>query len=170
VPRFHLAHVFDGTAEAHEQPCAVLRRTMLKSLGALAASALPVIGAGCSPAGGQLDNASGQTCGGNVCVDLASPDNEVLTQVNGAALLEAPNGDTLVVIRTDATSAVALSAVCTHQGCVVDFDAARRILSCPCHGSQFSEDGSVLRGPARRALSVYEATVAEDEMTMTISL
>ena len=147
-------------------PCACLRRTMLKGLGALAATTLPVLGSGCSPQGGQLENADATMCGGQLCIDLAVPVNASLTKVDGAALVEAPNGDTLVVIRTAMASAVAVSAVCTHQGCLVDFDPSRRVLSCPCHGSEFAEDGSVLRGPARRRLAQYTASVTDKEITV----
>jgi Rieske Fe-S protein len=45
------------------------------------------------------------------------------------------------------------SAVCTHAGCVVS-KVADGTINCPCHGSKFSiEDGSVVEGPAKKALS-----------------
>jgi Rieske Fe-S protein len=46
----------------------------------------------------------------------------------------------------------ALDAICTHLGCTVDYDGSVEY-SCRCHGSRFAEDGSVLQGPATRALS-----------------
>lgn len=45
-----------------------------------------------------------------------------------------------------------LSARCTHLGCLVQFDDAERCWACPCHGSRFDVDGSVLHGPATRPL------------------
>jgi len=46
-----------------------------------------------------------------------------------------------------------LSARCTHLGCIVNFNGAERTWDCPCHGSRFDPvDGSVLEGPAVRAL------------------
>jgi cytochrome b6-f complex iron-sulfur subunit len=44
----------------------------------------------------------------------------------------------------------AISLVCTHLGCTVEQDANG--FSCPCHGSLYSSDGSVLRGPAQKPL------------------
>lgn len=49
------------------------------------------------------------------------------------------------LVRTSATTFEALSRVCTHQGCLTDIRNNR--FECPCHGSIFAADGSVVRGP-----------------------
>jgi len=64
-------------------------------------------------------------------------------------------------------AAYALKAECTHLGCLValDYESAAAGVSgfaCPCHGSRYSGDGKVLRGPAPRALSLASVTVRED--------
>jgi Rieske Fe-S protein len=49
-----------------------------------------------------------------------------------------------------------VSARCTHLGCIVAFNDAETAWECPCHGSRFGVDGSVLQGPANRALERKE--------------
>jgi len=59
----------------------------------------------------------------------------------------------------------AFSAVCTHQGCLVESSSEGEI-PCPCHASRFSlEDGSPLSGPATAALAPVEITVDGDTIT-----
>jgi glycine/D-amino acid oxidase-like deaminating enzyme/nitrite reductase/ring-hydroxylating ferredoxin subunit len=56
------------------------------------------------------------------------------------------------VYRDDAGAVHAVSARCTHLGCIVHFNDAERAWECPCHGSRFAIDGSVMQGPANRPL------------------
>jgi Rieske Fe-S protein len=46
----------------------------------------------------------------------------------------------------------ALSPVCTHMGCHVNWNPAERSWDCPCHGSRFAGEGTVIQGPATRDL------------------
>jgi Rieske Fe-S protein len=69
-----------------------------------------------------------------------------------------------IVVARDAGGLYAMSAVCTHAGCLLD-DSSKTIaagLSCPCHGSVFDGSGQVVHGPAQRALQHYTVTVAVD--------
>jgi nitrite reductase/ring-hydroxylating ferredoxin subunit len=73
----------------------------------------------------------------------------------------------VVVTQPTAGSFKAFSAVCTHQQCIVG-DVSDGKITCPCHLSQFNiTDGSVVRGPANRALGAKTATVADGSITVT---
>ncbi len=52
------------------------------------------------------------------------------------------------VYRDDDGRLNALSARCTHLGCIVGWSPADRAWECPCHGSRFAADGTVVQGPA----------------------
>ncbi|MDK9495217.1 FAD-dependent oxidoreductase [Streptomyces katrae] len=62
------------------------------------------------------------------------------------------------VHRDDRGDLHAVSAVCTHMGCLVAFNNAERTWECPCHGSRFGVDGEVLQGPALGPLERREPT------------
>ncbi len=51
----------------------------------------------------------------------------------------------------------ALSPVCPHMGCIVDFNPAESSWDCPCHGSRFDVDGKILNGPATTGLARADA-------------
>ncbi len=61
-------------------------------------------------------------------------------------------GQDLAVRRGADGQLTALSAVCTHMGCIVDWNEVDRTWDCPCHGSRFDETGAVLSGPATAPL------------------
>ncbi|MEW6475751.1 MAG: FAD-dependent oxidoreductase [Actinomycetota bacterium] len=62
------------------------------------------------------------------------------------------DGQRVAAFRDEAGRLHAVSPRCTHLGCLVDWNTAERSWDCPCHGSRFTPDGSVLQGPAVRPL------------------
>src|SRR5688500_11987864 len=54
--------------------------------------------------------------------------------------------------RDEAGTLHAVSAVCTHLGCIVNWNPAEKTWDCPCHGSRFDYEGNVIQGPAVRDL------------------
>ncbi|MGE3961039.1 MAG: FAD-dependent oxidoreductase [Dehalococcoidia bacterium] len=66
----------------------------------------------------------------------------------GEAAVGELNGERAAVSRDPDGTLQAVSAICTHMGCVVGWNGAMRTWDCPCHGSSFSRDGKLLHGPA----------------------
>ncbi len=60
--------------------------------------------------------------------------------------------ETRVFLLRKGNSFRAVSAVCTHLGCTVNQSPDRKGFHCPCHGSQFDENASVVGGPAPHGL------------------
>lgn len=66
------------------------------------------------------------------------------------------NGEKVAVARDENDDLHAVSPVCTHMKCFVDWNKSEKTWDCPCHGSRFSMDGEVLYGPAVKALEKKE--------------
>lgn len=79
----------------------------------------------------------------------------------GEAIQIVRQGEPVIVIRTGADEFTTLSAVCTHLGCIVKWDAATRTLECPCHAARFDMAGNVLGGPPQSPLPAYPTTVED---------
>lgn len=94
-------------------------------------------------------------------IDLSSPTYSSLQTVGGYAYL-----GNIIVIRTGQSSYVALSKICTHQGCTVSYNSSAKEVTCPCHGSLFSTTGAVMQGPAPVALKSYNVTVSGSTLTI----
>jgi cytochrome b6-f complex iron-sulfur subunit len=65
------------------------------------------------------------------------------------------------IVRTnDGFSAV--SAVCTHLGCITEWKPDDNLIACPCHGSKFNREGKKVAGPAPRPLPHFTMQLAAD--------
>ena len=56
-----------------------------------------------------------------------------------------------------------INAVCTHLGCVVPWNKAENKFKCPCHGSQYNNEGKVIRGPAPLSLALAHADINDSD-------
>ena len=62
---------------------------------------------------------------------------------------------------------IAYSAVCSHMGCIVNFDQAANIFQCPCHGANYDgTTGEVTSGPAPKPLAKPTIQVVGDEIVL----
>jgi cytochrome b6-f complex iron-sulfur subunit len=106
--------------------------------------------------------------------DNNNPDDNILTIDLTAAKYSdlgsaggfVKEGDLIIINTGDGF--VALSNICTHQGCVVSYDSQENKLPCPCHGSVYSTSGSVLEGPAENPLRKYELSQEGDILIITL--
>jgi len=88
--------------------------------------------------------------------ELAKPGGQVKVRLPGAG------GETVLVWRTDiGFGAVALT--CPHCGGELRYDAVTARVLCPL-GSKFALDGTVVQGPAKRALRAYVADLQGDRL------
>lgn len=94
-------------------------------------------------------------------IDAGSP----LANAGGAALVQSPTGNFLVA-RTGQTTFVALTAMCTHQACVVT-NFSGSLYVCPCHGSEYDQSGRVVRGPALQSLRQFATQFSDPTLTIS---
>jgi cytochrome b6-f complex iron-sulfur subunit len=72
-------------------------------------------------------------------------------------------GTPAIVVRTSREFR-AFSAVCTHLGCLVQWNASDRIFHCPCHAAAFDPDGKVISGPPPRPLRAFSVSVVQGKV------
>jgi Rieske Fe-S protein len=87
---------------------------------------------------------------------LSSPSKKYLVQLPESLALGEPfepPGRSVVLYR-DADGVYALSKICTHLGCLIKKSGDG--FDCPCHGSRFAADGTVVKGPAPQPLVWHE--------------
>jgi cytochrome b6-f complex iron-sulfur subunit len=84
-------------------------------------------------------------------------------EVGKCVAAQLPDGKPAIVSRPTGDTAVAFSAICTHQGCTVA--PAGSELHCPCHGSKYNAlTGAVLQGPAPNPLAKIDVQVVGGEV------
>ncbi|MBW3618946.1 MAG: FAD-dependent oxidoreductase [Actinobacteria bacterium] len=87
--------------------------------------------------------------GDRVSTDAASIDD---IPPGGGGIVRV-DGKLTAVARDDSGATTTRSAICRHLGCVVQWNQIERSFDCPCHGSRYDVDGTVLEGPATAPLA-----------------
>lgn len=75
----------------------------------------------------------------------------------------AVNGHPVIIVRTP-QGFRAFSAICTHLGCIVGWDAQRKQIACPCHAGFFDLNGRPVSGPPPRALPEHGVAVVNGDV------
>lgn len=75
-------------------------------------------------------------------------------------------GRPAVLLQPKAGDYIALSAVCTHLGCIVKWVDDKGEFLCPCHGGRFSTEGKVLGGPPPKPLETYTVKIDDTDLTV----
>jgi len=88
----------------------------------------------------------------NFTLDLTNSANSSLTTEGNFII------SNNVIVAHTSKGYIAVSAVCTHAGCTVQYTLQQNEFYCPCHGSVFATSGSVVQGPAQSALTSYNVT------------
>jgi thiosulfate dehydrogenase (quinone) large subunit len=81
----------------------------------------------------------------------------------------ANDGTDAILFKTKDEKVYALSRICTHEGCSVDFDLAQNKLICPCHGATYEAlEGNVISGPTQRNLKKINVKIDGDNVLEVI--
>ena len=86
---------------------------------------------------------------------LTRSEGNDVSEVNpGAGRILLLDGERVACSRDENGKLSAVSAVCTHMGCLVHWNNAESTWDCPCHGSRFKASGEVMAGPAESPLEM----------------
>lgn len=75
-------------------------------------------------------------------------------------------GSSAVLVRKRGGDLIALSAVCTHLGCIVQWEKDKQGFLCPCHAGHYTAEGAVVSGPPPRPLTKLPLVVENGNITV----
>ncbi len=139
------------------------REFLLRTMQAGAAVVIPITVISCSKDDDNDIDPDGNGNGNNIVIDLDTQDYTLLNTAGNAVVI-----NNIIIANTGSDQFVALSAVCTHNGCQITYNHSSGNFPCPCHGSIFAADGSVVEGPASTAVKRY--TVSREDNVLTVQL
>lgn len=150
-----------------------LPRRFILTGGAVAAASL-VVGAGIDHMAEQNISSADQTVqlshsplDWSPVMNLADLGNQAVKFVSESIIGYIIRSDGVTGDPTEQGQILALSAACTHRGCIVQWSGSDRKFHCPCHGGTFTEDGStdpISSSPYLNALPRLDVKVEDDKI------
>jgi thiosulfate dehydrogenase [quinone] large subunit len=155
----------------------IARRTLIQS-GAVAGG-LGIVGLVTGVVGRKMNKAEPTVIPTAAPTHSAAPTSSAKPTVNGtkvATVADVPVGTAFqfsdpiagspaYLLQPKKGTFLAYSAVCTHEGCPVNYDAAHNGFACPCHGAQFdATTGAATRGPAQAPLQKFNVVVSGNDL------
>jgi cytochrome b6-f complex iron-sulfur subunit len=127
------------------------------------ASCFPVVLAACAPSAADKTSAkpvSTKTADGFTIVGtVAELDKAGQLQTQEVAVSRDP---------VNPQKLLAVNLKCTHQGCIIKWETGEKKYECPCHDSNFSADGKVLKGPATKPLATYPVKIVGTQVLVKV--
>lgn len=105
----------------------------------------------------------GNIPGTKINLDLTLPENSSLNTTGGSKIVQ-----NVLIANIGGGAYIALSSICTHQGCTVGYNSGANNIQCPCHGSVYATTGSVITGPAPLPLQSYPVNKAGNILTISL--
>lgn len=83
----------------------------------------------------------------------------------GQAKVLPVNDKPVIVVNTAQGGVKAFSAICTHLGCVVEWQQTKQYILCPCHDGRFNPaTGAVISGPPPSPLPSVRVAIENDQI------
>ncbi len=101
---------------------------------------------------------------------------QILERMNVGKISDIPENDAkiikfnkkpIILLRSNEGQVKAFSAVCTHLGCIVQYQTDRKVFHCNCHGSEFDTNGKNIAGPAPLPLQPYRVELSDNDVIIS---
>ncbi len=146
-------HPNSDSVSSHK-PLDVSRRRVIGGL--LGFSILATVGGVLTPIVGYLWPPSKASAGGGGRTEVGTVADFPVGQGKVVPVNEQP----VIVVNTAQGGLKAYSAICTHLGCIVEWDSNRQFILCPCHDGRFNGvNGAIISGPVPSPLPELAVTV-----------
>ncbi|GAB4543118.1 MAG: Rieske (2Fe-2S) protein [Anaerolineae bacterium] len=150
--------------DSKDRDMAVGRRRLITYL--LGFSVVATLGGVLTPIIGYLWPPKRASAGGSGRMQIGT----VLDFPAGQGKVIPVNDKPVIVVNTTQGGLKAFSAICTHLGCIVEWDQPRQFILCPCHDGRFNAvNGAVISGPPPAPLPQLALTVEQDAVYVSES-